>query len=349
VSYTYGINEIRNFDESARTSYLRQTFFSGNTRTSETQRSAIDKNDHVDKSHTLRLGLLREGARDASWDAVATLEFLSANPARDSRSRNNRRESSSSPYAVSDTVTQNHYLRTAHLKATNIRLDLRYRNAANATRTFVAQLGVGMAFFSSEDKESSFYYYQTYRTTSSGASNFSRSSRYTLDAAPDGFGFQVKGGVGWTFQRNNFLFAVAALGSYRRLKYDDTAREEYAITTQSFPPFTYPALSIPYDHALAQYRLALPLGMEYQAAKGLHLRAGWVAQFRGAAIEGNSRAIDEDSSDEGASRLASYRLDVSTVTFGMGYQIFDRLRADLLNFGDLSKPQDWNLSVIYNF
>ena len=348
LSYTYGINENRNDRETTESDYESQSF-SGNTSTTETRQSSLGNNDHVDQSHILRFGLLWNGARGTSWDAVATLERFAANPKQVSQTLKNQRETASSPYEVLETVNQYEASQTAKLMATNVRLDFRYLNAANPTRTFVAQLGLGVAFFSSTDADDRLSYSRRYSATSSNTSELVSTQRLKQDATPDGFGLQVKGGLGWTFQRNNFLIAVAALGSYRRLKYDDTAREEYTVQYADGFSYTSPGRSYPYDYAFPQYRLALPLGAECQVTPKLHLRAGWVAEFRGTMYEASVREMDGESSIEETSRFSSHRLNFSTVTFGMGYQIFDRLRADLLNFGNLSQPKDWNLAVIYNF
>lgn len=347
VSYTYGINDSRNGLRESESNYLSESFFSGNTITEEERFSYDRDDDHTDKSHIFRLGLLWDRANDVSWDAIATLELFSAKPVLDLQQRQSLTENHSSPFFVYERFVEYDALQTAELKATNARLDLRYLNSAGEVKTFVAQLGGGLTFFSSEDRSEVLNSQRLYQAISSSTAEYSFSSRNTLSAAPGGFGFQVKGGLGWAFQQNNFLLAVAALGSYQRLKYDDVAHEEY--TQLSVPNYIPRARSFPYEHAFSQYRLALPLGAECAITQRLHLRAGWVAQFRGETRKGGASAIEEESSIEAGNRYGSHRLDISTVTFGMGYQVFDQLRADFLNFGNISLPREWNMSVSYNF
>ena len=349
MNYTYGRNEGRRNLESSEIDYMRTTFSSGNTLIMESQNALRDNLDHADASHILRFGILREGSNGKSWDAVTTIERFSAKPVQDLFSQSNDRESRSSPYLFEEDAARQDYSRTGDLQSTNWRLDFRYRRSPNATRSFVAQLGVGVSWFSSHDGERSSSYLQSYRATAFDSAETSYYSRNTLDATPDGFGFQVQGGAGWNIQQNNFLFALAALASYQDLSYQDEARGESRsglMPSETFPLFLY---SIPYDFVSSQYRLALPLGVEYRTMQKLSLRAGWVPVFRGETYEERSKRIGEADSREYDRRISSHRLDVSAVTFGMGYRVFNQLRADLLNFGNLSQIQDWSLSVIYNF
>lgn len=337
LSYTYGRNEIREERETASTDYESDP---AGTATAAEQESSLSREEHADRSHIIRFGLLRESANRNAWEAVATLELFSADPADILRTRQMLHETQSSPYKVYQTIDQYDRVDAGYLEAANGRLDLCYRNASHPARTFVAQLGLGLVAFSANDEERSTRYRDYYYATASNTYQSSDTSRFTLLAAPKGSGFQIKGGVGWTFQRNGFLFSLAALGSYQRLRYDDVAKLD---------DYSWLARTSPYDYNFAQYRLALPLGMEYQITSGLHLRDGWVAEFRGDQTEDDNREIDEDSFYERTSRYSSYWLDFSKVTFGMGYQIFERLRADLLNYGNLSAPKDWNVALSYGF
>ena len=346
VSYTYGRNEGRDERESLEADYSNRSFSSGNTIVTESQNFSLQNLGHTDQSHILRFGLLREKASGSSWDAVTTVELFSATPERTLLDQNYERESINSPYLFDENVIWYDYSNTADLNSTNLRLDFRYRHSSSATRSMVVQLGAGVTWFSSEDSEIYWTDSRAYRATAFDTTDFAYSTRTMLAAAPGGFGFQMKGGLGWNFEQNNFLFAIATLASYQRLSYDDMAYEESLYERPPFPLFTN---SILYNFVSYQYRLALPLGMEYQTTKKLSLRAGWVALFRGETLEQSSNELGETGTREATSRTSSQRLDVSTVTFGMGYQIFDQLRADLLNFGNLSQPQDWSLSVIYSF
>jgi hypothetical protein len=279
---------------------------------------------------------------------VTTVELLSVTPGWNRFDQRYERESNSSPYLIEESARRYENSSTADFTSTNLRVDFRYRRSSNTTSSFVAQLGAGMTWFSSKDVDIYLGYLRDYRASSFNTYEFSYSMRTTLEAAPGGFGSQVSGGVGWSFQQNNFLFAIAALARYQRSGYDDVAYSETKYERPPFPALSLYEYSVPYDFASSQYRVALPLGMEYQARK-LSLRAGWVSAFRGETYEANSQRIDETNSRAAGNNFSSHRLDVSTVTVGMGYQILDQLRADLLNFGNLSEPQDWSVSVIYSF
>jgi len=328
ASYTYGTNE---FD------YLRSDGTSSSYYTDLTSRD----NNNTDRAHVARFGLIWDKAEGKSWDAVATVERFSADGTylyQANKSQTFNPQSSNRQYSLQD----------ARVRATNLRLALRFLNASQPEKTFAAQFSAGVAFFSENDQDYSSSYSQSVRMSSFDTSETITTASLDENWAADGFGFQLQSGAGWSWHRNNFLFAVAALGNFRRVSYDDRAQRETVYTqTLRTSKNTYTwndrrqTPQLRNDYTVSYYGLAAPVGIEYNPTKGLQLRAGWKIQFLG--------RTNERSSSERSWRSSYNYLDTSTVTFGLGYQIFDQLRADLVNFGNLSEPRNWNLAIIYSF
>jgi hypothetical protein len=235
---------------------------------------------------------------------------------------------------------------TENIKGTNIRFDLRYHQPVAEGRTFTAQLGGGVAFFSADGTQrvESRYVDTTSSYYTSGSSMLSRWTRITT---PDGFGFQVNASVGWTFPVSPFLLAAGMTLNVGHTAFDyDAQRSQTDTLHQWFNGSdslvrTLGSISMPaHSSSVLILRIALPIAMEVEALKDFHIRAGWVPQY--------VRNVNEDISDENGFRKSSDNLDVTTMTFGLGYQIFQKLRIDMANYGDLAQPRSWNIAAQYD-
>lgn len=158
----------------------------------------------------------------------------------------------------------------------------------------------------------------------------------------------MNAGVGWTFHVNDFMIAAAGVGNALHLTFDyDASKTFFDTSFQMSHGVTSQPITINnqsryfHKHNVTMLRFAIPLGMEYELVKNLHVRAGWVAEFL--------HSMNKDNSLESGYRTTNNQINLSTVNFGLGYQIFDRLRADFVNFGDIAQPRNWNVSAMYSF
>lgn len=352
VSYTFGMSEI--LDSYERTSNRCGNHLSfSNYDSTYDARQSLRENYQKGKSHITRVGLLWNKAKGISWDFVATVELFSANISIEDNYQHIRdytyRSINSSIFSsTSENFSLNKGLVSVDIEATNLHFDLHFLNSSNEMKTFAVQFGARVSSFSSDDRDDSFRYSESFHESSSDTSKNILSLSSNSVALPDGFGFQINGGTGWTFQLDDFLLAAAVLGNFRYLNYEYDVHRQISDTSTTITPDTtitlkayQDARSIHHDHKVTLYRIALPLGVEYQLIKNLCLRAGWVVQFLG--------SINKETSTEKSSRVISNRLDYSTATFGIGYRISDKFIADLLNLGEIGRPRDWNLSLIFSF
>jgi opacity protein-like surface antigen len=182
-------------------------------------------------------------------------------------------------------------------------------------------------------------------------SDTSKNSSYYLTArygSPDGVGLQANANAGWTFTMSDFLVAAGVGANLLHLNFDYDAQrtlldDAYQLSHQVGMSLRHYTEDNRFLHKqnVTTVRLAVPLGLEYELVKHCHVRAGWVAEFL--------RTANEDKSTENGFDVTSNQINLSTVTFGMGYQIFEKLRADFVNVGDIAQPRNWNLSAIYTF
>jgi hypothetical protein len=301
-------------------------------------------------AHTFRFGV-HWGNTDNQVEAVGTVEMLNGT----SEQVQSYNYESYEAYRWTDTARLYLYGRqrveagwsTEDIKGTNIRLDMRYHQPLPEGRTFTAQLGGGVAFFSSDGTQRVVSQYVD-TTSSFYTSGSSMLSRWTRITTPDGFGFQLNARVGWTFPVEQFLLAAGTIVNVGHIAFDydaqrsqtDTLRQWFngsdslvrALGSTSTPAHSSSGLTL---------RVALPIAMEVEALKDFHIRAGWVPQY--------VRNVNEDISDENGFRKTSDNLDAMTMTFGLGYQIFQKLRVDMANYGDLAQPRSWNIAAQYNF
>jgi len=351
VSYTFGINEAPSkYSSVNRSSSLRRgtptSAFDSSVGVNEVANDVIDRV----RSHTARVGLHWE-KEESDLDAVGTLEFLNGTSERTQVERSN----SYSAYSYVDTArrwvnlqnTTRDVSSIGDAKGTNVRLDVRYHRSLEEGRTFTAQLGGGVAFFSSDDKQNylnaSFSSIAQYDTTT-----LLYLSRTTRTGLPDGFGYQVNASAGWTFPVDKFLIAVSGVVNAGQIKYDYDARQTSFDTLYQRSSFGNPTVrryneqkTFAHNHTVFVLRVALPIAMEVEALKDFDLRAGWVPKF--------VRNVNKDESNDNGFRNSTDNLDVTTTTFGLGYQIFDKLRVDMVNYGDIAQPRSWNIAAMYTF
>lgn len=351
ISYTYGTSEVLDALESFTTqiaSRLSLSWYDSTYYTSQNFRESTTTTN----SHIGRFGLLSRAADGASWDAVATVEFLTADVRGNTQEQYYRynldRLLDASRQSIYQDDRQNASSQRASINAVNMRLDAQVVKVCSPTRTFVAQLGLGIASLSSSDRVTSSETSNEFRQTTIDTSQFDRLSSSDVEAAPDGFGFQIRGSVGWNIHADRFSIVPALLAHFQRLSYDYVNRREIAERQSISLPDTAIVLNdiessqtVSNKHEVLFYRIAVPFGIEYRMSDKVDLRAGAVVELFG--------SINEKQSTENGFRLASHRLDFSTIQVGAGLKISEQLRAEVVTRSDIGQPYNWNVSAILNF
>lgn len=349
VSYTFGLFEEKNlydyFNNSVSVygpSSYRDTVWDHN--------GTVDNETANLRSHTLRAGF-RWDKPDNQIEIIGTVEALNGSSERTAVQNSDSYETYRSidtarPY-VSYRGTFEKVTSAADVKGINARVDFRYHKQLVDGRTFTAQVGGGFAHFSAEDNQLN----MSQSIDSAGQSytyGSSSLSRWTRAATPDGSGFQANGSAGWTVPLEPFLLAAATVVNVSHIVYDYTAlgfKGDTLSQIQGGRDTTIRAqangIAVPHSQSVLALRLAVPIAIEVEALKGFHIRAGWVPQY--------IRRVNKDDSNENGFRETSDNLDASTMTFGLGYQIIDRLRVDMVNEGDIAQPRTWNIAAQYTF
>jgi hypothetical protein len=351
VSYTFGSYQSNDAAGtlSGHNTFVPRTSLGYSDSTWSGYDDATTMADNLD-SHTFRVGAHWENNGN-QVEAIGTLEILKGT------SKHVERHNYGSYEAYRSSDTARPYVNTRQrldeassaeeIKGTNIRIDMRYHQPLAEGRTFTAQLGGGVAFFSSDGTQREL---SQYLDTSGSyyATGMSLLSRLTQIATPDGFGFQVNARIGWTFPLEPFFLAAGTTVNVGHIAFDYDAQRSQVDTLhrwfsgrdsllRAVASATKPA----HSNSVLILRIALPIAMEVEALKDFHIRAGWVPQY--------VRNVNKGNSDDNGFRKTSDNLDVATMTFGIGYQIVKRLRVDMANYGDLAQPRNWNIAAQYNF
>ncbi len=351
VSYTLGTYELNDAASSlmSTNAFIPRTT-SGYSDSMWSVRDDAQKMSDDLNSHTFRLGVHWEST-DNQVEAIGTVEILKGTSEQAAR----RHYGSYEAYRSSDTARPYVYYRkrieegwsTEDIKGTNIRLDVRYHQLLTEGRSFTAQLGGGVALFSSDGTQRVVSQYVD-TTGSYYTSGSSMLSRWTRTTTPDGFGFQVNARVGWTFPLEPFSLAAGTTVNVGHIAFDyDAQRSQMDTLHQWFSGRDSVVRALGsvtmtgHSNSVLILRIALPIAMEVEALKDFHVRAGWVPQY--------VRNVNKDNSDDNGFRRTSDNLDATTMTFGIGYQILERLRVDMANHGDLAQPRSWNIAAQYNF
>ena len=351
ISYTFGLSEAKNTFNSfnrlnivsprGQPSYFDSTW-SGNQ---DTRNIA----DHL-RSHTVRLGL-RWDNPDNQIEAIGSVEALNGTSEQvqleNTESFDGYRYMDTARLYVSYHGSFQDVRSTASMRGTNIRLDFRYHEPLEEGRTFTAQLGGSVAFFSSEDSQNNLS-----RSTDTSGQWYTQGTtlltQLTRTGSPNGFGFQVNARTGWTLLFDPFLLAAATVVNASHLTYDYDAPATQGDTLTQWSSGSASVIrssgenkTIGHSHSVLILRLAVPIALEVEALKELYIRAGWVPQY--------VRNVNKDDSNDNGFRNTSDNLDVTTMTFGVGYQILKKLRVDMVNYGDLAQPRSWNIAAQYTF
>lgn len=289
-------------------------------------------------------------SQSSSWEGILTVEHLrtpyEANEI--GRAFEYHYYGSSNYVGISRTDGNRLVSQNASSRATNIGLEILYGERLGESDQLRASLGGRFAFFSSDDRlpdrQAGMEYYMSTWDTSTRI----RSVLNETTGTPDGSGFRLAATAGRTVSWNSFMVTIGALAQFDLLKFgydlqwrgwDSTRFVHSSGTTQhNLGP---DARTVRYDHTVLNLRAAVPIGLEYEVVQNMHLRAGWMLQF--------THRLEKQESLEQARRYVVDDIDPSSVTFGMGFRIFENLRADFVNVGDLSQPREWNVSAYYEF
>lgn len=317
LSYAYGLNnypstEYRNevFGRRVESAVTRDTLYDR----LQIQQTIVDKN----VSHIFSGGIVYQNDHVA-YDIVARLEFLSATISRDVFDDNVRFSESES--LMTSTIIQKLYTSTqlskygANIRSKVVSLQGRRSIELNSKARFTTDLTLSLNWSSSDDILRAEQ--QRYSKVDTAVSTFFYNVNDLLSIT--GNGLRVKGRIGWEFRKESFLFGFGPLLSFERI-------------------FFYNASS---TNKRSRLRMAIPLGFEHELLKNFHIRGGWVAQY--------TRIISEIVSSTSTTKNTNDRFDYLTVTFGMGAQVSENLRADFVNFGNISEPRSWNISATYTF
>ncbi|MBS4027477.1 MAG: hypothetical protein KGZ58_02475 [Ignavibacteriales bacterium] len=354
ASYTFGRNErpYTSVQQRMESRSSRDVYSLGTLDSTYSIDDYFSNSKRMTTAHTIRSGLLWK-QNSISWDAVATFEFTKATGFSDYSNSDyyNNTYISSSTF-TSFTKNEDVQLRNSKydIGLSNVRLDLRYSDATNLSSLFTTQIGGSVSFFSSTDSYNSdskdYYFYQSSTDTSSR----DKIETETFTAPPDGFAYRLNAGASWNFTVNNFLLVIASTANFSQKQYDYVVNYAYIdseLRTYSSPDTSYLSKDfqltkkIKTEHTVSTFRFAIPLALETELFNGFHLRTGWVVS-----LSQNTRKIE---SNEKFSEFSNTWLSYSTVSFGIGYKLFDNFRADFLSKGNLTEIRDWNISAIYAF
>ncbi|MBI3765468.1 MAG: hypothetical protein HY277_03065 [Ignavibacteriales bacterium] len=353
ASYTFSINDYPNRSAFSRSEFRLPVIINGYDSTTQVEDDTYNRTDRM-IGNILRAGILMKDGL-SSWDAVATVEFLSHKITNAEHRYSNyyesyQRNSTYPDFSLRQRSALQDFLINSDVQTTNAGLDIQYKNVGADDRTLTAQLGVGISDFSSNDQSHTAAAAQEYYRRPYDTLGFNAVFQGSIAGKPDGFGFVAHGALGWTLRANDFLLAIAGVANYWHLKYDYDQRKsisDLAVNVRT----SMGRDSVYYDRAFSSetrflhqhnatlIRVAIPIGMEFELIKNLHVRAGWVVEF--------VRNVNQEKALDQGYRFTNNAINFSTVSFGMGYQIVERLRADFVNLGDIAQPRDWNISVMY--
>lgn len=351
ISYTFGTSEVFSGVESATTRLFSRLSITTFDSTYDSYLNATDGMTQT-RSHIGRFGILSRAANGAGWDAVATVEVLTADVNSSTLSRTNYydldRWLQDGRQYISHGDGQSTTLNDASIDAINVRLDANLVRISSPTRTFVAQLGLGLSSYSSADKMNSSESSSSFRQSISDTTQSAGTSTTNLAASPDGFGFQVRACAGWSFRADKFTIVPAILAHYQRLSYDYVSQGEFfsstSISTSDTviaPPDIHSSGTASNEHEVFFYRIAAPLGIEYRLSSKFDLRAGAIVE-----LVGNK---NEKKSTASGYRNENRRLNFSNIQVGAGLKISERFRADVVTQTDITLPNNWNVTVLLNF
>ncbi len=350
-SYTFSISDNPSTFDGNGDAFRSNLYFYEN----DTSASVFQGRSHTDNrttSNIVRLGLLHRNTTD-SWDAVGTVEIFSATLGSVEQSANSYYASSLYTYNIPSLFrfqrswNENARGISAHVEASNFGLDVQYRHRQSEDAILTAQLGAGVATFSSDDRFYSFSQSGMFRQSLYDTVATSGLHEAFAVSSPDGFGFRIQGGAGWTFRVGDALLAIAGIGNYLHMKYDfdewsriaDFLTQQARDTVATLQSFSNDARFL-HQVTNSFVRIAVPLGLEYEVVRNFNVRAGWMAEF--------IRSVSQDRSEQAGYRFTDTHINLSTVSFGVGYRISKRLQADFVNYGDIAQPRNWNVSVTYN-
>jgi hypothetical protein len=368
--YTFGYNQypsnLLNVNKTETIESEQYSSYSYYRRTSSNNKTDQSTTDNT-MNHILRTGVIWD-LENYTLDGLLTLEYQTSENTRESyhnwHYKTIRNQSYLSGQNTFDMEMQDRLesdFKSYDLDVYNLKLDLLYKENTQTNAPFIAHAGIGFTHFESKDNISSGEQ-STYLDESSGYTYNDTSLRYSLNqddyyTLPNGYAFQIKGGIVWNFQHNDFLFALGPTIKfwYNSYKYNvhNTIVDSETISYSSpettiVEKGTSESNIYRYTTNLSRLRVSIPLCVEYEAYTDLFFRSGWVVNY--VFNDKNINGIEYYSqSTSEFSHSSSGGFDYSTVTFGFGYKPITNLEVDVITSDNIFSPRSWYFSVVYRY